>query len=104
MGIGLTPVAMPTSQRILRAIVDERRRALSRSLHATVQHRRPPLENRLAELRTQATAFHQQAIVLNAKLAAMHGAEFETMREQLAESSARIDLGVADILDGNAPK
>ena len=92
---------MPTSQRILRAIVDERRRALSRSLHASVQqHRRPPLESRLAELRSQASAFHQQAIVLNAKLAAMHGAEFETMREQLVESSARIDLGVADILDG----
>ena len=88
---------MPTSQRILRAIVDERRRALSRTLHGT-QHRRP-IDSRLAELRSQASAFHQKAIVLNAKLAAMHGQEFEAMRERLSASSATIDLGVASIID-----
>ena len=96
------PCPMPTiaSQRILRAIVDERRRALSRSLHG--HHHRPPLVSRLAELKHQAEAYRQQAIVLNAKLAAMSGEPFQAMRETLVQSSAQIDHGVAGIVgDGN---
>ena len=94
---------MPTiaSQRILRAIVDERRRALTRSLHGQ-HHRRPPIESRLAELRSQAEAYRQQAIVLNAKLAAMSGNEFQAMRETLSQSSAQIDHGVAGIVGDSA--
>ena len=92
------PIPMPTiaSQRILRAIVDERRRALSRNLHA--QHHRPPLESRLAELKSQADAYKKQAIVLNAKLAAMSGEPFQAMRETLVQSSAQIDHGVTGIV------
>src|SRR5690349_2129663 len=95
----LQPLRMPTiaSQRILRAIVDERRRALSRSLHGG-HHRRPPLVARLAELKHQAEAYREQAIVLNAKLAAMSGDEFKAMRETLVQSSAQIDHGVAGIV------
>jgi hypothetical protein len=93
------PCLMPTiaSQRILRAIVDERRRALTRSLHGQ-HHRRPPIESRLAELKSQAEAYRQQAIVLNAKLAAMRGDEFQAMRETLSQSSAQIDHGIAGIV------
>ncbi|HUS27513.1 MAG TPA: hypothetical protein VMZ53_03360 [Kofleriaceae bacterium] len=93
---------MPTiaTQRILRAIVDERRRALSRSLHGQ-HHRPPPIENRLAQLKSQVEAYRQQAIVLNAKLAAL-GDDFQAMRETLSKSSAQIDLGVAGIV-GDAP-
>jgi hypothetical protein len=89
---------MPTiaAQRILRAIVDERRRALSRALHQ--QHHRPPIENRLAELKHQAEAYREQAIVLNAKLSAMHGEPFEAMRTTLVQTSAQIDHGVAGIV------
>jgi hypothetical protein len=97
MQIAAKPIVMPTiaSQRILRAIVDERRRALSRALH--IQHR-PQIENRLAELKTQAEAYRQQAIVLNAKLAALSGDAFQAMRETLSQSSAQIDHGVAGIV------
>jgi len=89
---------MPTfaTQRILRAIVDERRRALSRSLHG--EHHRPPLTSQLAQLKSHAEVFRQQAIVLNAKLAAMHGEQFQAMREQLVQSSAQIDHGVSGII------
>ena len=91
---------MPTiaAQRILRAIVDERRRALSRALHGQ-HHHRPPIESRLAELKSQAEAYRQQAIVLNAKLAALRGNEFQELRAKLAQSSAQIDHGVAGIVD-----
>ena len=93
------PSHMPTiaAQRILRAIVDERRRALSRALHGQ-HHRRPPIENRLAELKSQAEAYREQAIVLNAKLSALRGAPFEEMREKLSQTSAQIDHGVAGIV------
>lgn len=88
---------MPTSQRILRAIVDERRRVLARELHAQPQ-RTAPLEEKLAQLKSQAEAYREQAIVLNAKLVAMAGDEFQTMRETLVQSSAQIDQGVAAIV------
>jgi len=90
------PIPMPTSERILRAIVDERRRALSRTLH---QHHRPAsLVSRLAELKNQADAYKRQAIVLNAKLAALSGEPFEVMRETLVQSSAQIAHGVTGIV------
>jgi len=97
------PSHMPTiaAQRILRAIVDERRRALSRELHG--QHHRRPIEDRLAELKHQADAYREQAIVLNAKLSAMHGEPFEAMRTKLVQSSAQIDHGVAGIISANDP-
>lgn len=100
------PSRMPTiaSQRILRAIVDERRRALSRTLHSHEHHRRPPLVARLAELKHQAEAYREQAIVLNAKLAAMSGDEFKAMRETLVQSSAQIDHGVAGIVGDSGDK
>ena len=87
---------MPTSQRILRAIVDERRRLLARELHDL---HRPVvrLDDRLDQLKSQAEAYRQQAIVLNAKLAALSGEQFQTMRETLVQSSAQIDHGVAGI-------
>jgi hypothetical protein len=69
---------MPTSQRILRAIVDERRRLLARELHAEAPRR-------------QTEACRPQAIVHAA------GDEFETMRETLLESAAQIDHGVAGV-------
>lgn len=93
---------MPTSQRILRAIVDERRRVLARELHA--QHHRPPLEDRLAQLKKQAEACREQTILLNAKLTAMSGEQFHgaselaEMRDTLLQSSAHIDHGVAGIV------
>jgi hypothetical protein len=99
------PNHMPTiaTQRILRAIVDERRRALSRELHGHGQHhRRPPIEDRLAELKHQAETYREKAIVLNAKLSALSGEPFQAMREQLVQSSARIDHGVAGIVDAAA--
>ena len=95
------PIRMPTtiaSQRILRAIVDERRRALSRTLHGPHRRPAPPLESRLAELKSQADAYKKQAIVLNAKLAAMSGEPFQAMRETLVQSSAQIDHGVSGIV------
>lgn len=94
---------MPTiaSQRILRAIVDERRRALSRLLHRGEHHRpsAPALEAQLGKLKTQAEALRAQAIVLNAKLTALAGeAPFQAMREQLVDSTARLDHAVNEII------
>ena len=94
-------VRMPTiaSQRILRAIVDERRRALSRSLHGQHHRPRPPIVSRLAELKHQAEAYRAQAIKLNAKLAALSAEPvFQQLRDTLVQSSAQIDHGVAGIV------
>lgn len=91
---------MPTiaTQRILRAIVDERRRALSRSLHRE-PHCRTTLDSQLGNLRKQAEALRAQTIVLNAKLAALAGdPSFETMRERLVDSTARLDHAVNRII------
>lgn len=96
----LKAMGMPTiaSQRILRAIVDERRRALSRSLHRE-QQSRATLDTQLAKLRTQAEALRAQTIVLNAKLAALAGEpSFQTMRERLVDSTARLDHAVNRII------
>ena len=93
-------VRMPTiaSQRILRAIVDERRRALSRSLHRE-QHCPATLDTQLRKLRVQAEALRAQTIVLNAKLAALAGdPSFDTMRERLVDSTARLDHAVNRII------
>lgn len=93
-------IGMPTiaSQRILRAIVDERRRALSRSLHCE-QPCRETLDTQLHKLRTQAEALRAQTIVLNAKLAALTGdLSFQTMRERLVDSTARLDHAVNRII------
>jgi hypothetical protein len=93
-------IRMPTiaSQRILRAIVDERRRALSRSLHRE-EHCRATLDSQLGKLRKQAEALRAQTIVLNAKLAALAGdPSFERMRARLVDSTARLDHAVNRII------
>lgn len=95
-------IHMPTiaTQRILRAIVDERRRALSRSLHREqVYCPNATLAMQLKKLRTQAEALRAQTIVLNAKLAALDGdPSFATMRAQLVNSTARLDHAVNRII------
>jgi hypothetical protein len=91
-------MAMPTiaSQTILRAIVDERRRALSRSLHRV----RPQIPDPVERLRDEAEAYRAQAIVLNAKLRALESAndELRALRARLAASTARLDNAVTAIV------
>lgn len=94
-------IGMPTiaTQRILRAIVDERRRALSRSLHK--EHHRPSaptLETQIDRLRKQTDRLRAQAIVLNAKLAGREEPELQAMRERLVDSTARVDHAVNEII------
>lgn len=89
---------MPTiaSQRILRAIVDERRRALSRSLHHGASA--PTLGTQMERLRKQTDRLRAQAIVLNAKLAGREEPELQAMRERLVDSTARVDHAVNEII------
>jgi hypothetical protein len=103
MQIGRKPRDMPTiaSQRILRAIVDERRRALSRSLHAGEHHRpadAPSLGTQMERLRKQTDRLRAQAIVLNAKLAGREEPALQAMREQIVETTARVDHAVNKII------
>jgi len=75
----------------------EWRRALSIALHTEPM----PLAQRLAQLRYQANAYRTQAIMLNTKLAAFEARsrEVRTLREELAESSVRIDRAVTTIIE-----
>lgn len=78
-----------------RVLAAERRLVLTRALH------QPPttLSERLAQLRQQAEACRAQAIILNAKLAMLERdrSDVRAMREQLVESSAKLDHAVEDI-------
>ena len=71
----------------------DRRRALARALHAD-----DPISAQLVRLREQVAAYRAQAIALDAKFRRA-GGDWGEIREQLLDSSARIDRAVRGIVD-----